>query len=331
MTTDYTTTLYALGAVPASAVSREFRSEEAGAVYLKGQRVDVNGWLSPHLAKGVQLLTDAERERYVPRRQPLSYEEYAALLNVDEYKQTKNSQQYAVMAFALEGMLQDRITIESVDDIIKVYEGDIGLDDRVLALLKGRLSSDRAMTLYQERQDAHLLRVFPVPRPDEANYIQFLRTMAAGEPNRAWMALNLLYAMDKAGYKDEFLDLTIRRVRETVSWRERSAMYRALVEIGDEKSVQFLAESLLGDPITEARETILRGAVSEKVYSQELVDVVVQLAKGLGGRHEAVTPSRMVNQWQFTLRNYLAWVKDNNLGDPAVQNDVKDALELLSK
>jgi hypothetical protein len=332
MTTDYNTTLYALGAVPLSAIAREFRSDETDrAVYLKGERVDVNGWLSPYWVKSDQFLTGAERDRYVTPRQPLTYAEYAALLNVDEYKRTKNPQQYAVMAFVLETMLQEGITIENPEDIIKVYEVDVGLDDRVLPLLKDRLNSERAMQLYQKRRDARLLDVFPVPSPEEENYIQFLHTMVEREPDKGWNALRLLYIMDKTRYKEEFRDFTIRRVRETDSWVERLPLYRTLVEVGDEKSIQSLAKSLLSDPVTEDREAIIRTALAVNVYSKELVDSVVQLAKGLGDKHESVTPSRMADQWQLTLHEYLAWVKDNNFCDAASQNDVDEALELLKR
>ena len=259
MTEQHKSTLYALGAVPVSELDREFWSDEAGqAVYSKGERVDVNGWLSPYWAQSGSFLTDAQKKRYGISKEPLTYAEYVSLLDVEGYRRTKHPLQYTIMVFVLENMLSECIEIENCDDMIRVYEAGIGLEERALPLLKGCLNSDQAIQLYNKHEDARLLDVFPVPQPEQEDYIEFLRTLAEREADTGWSALGLLYAMDKDTYKVAFRDFMIHRLRETDSLGKHVRMYRALAEIGDRESVQSLAASLLSDPVTEGREAILR-------------------------------------------------------------------------
>lgn len=332
MTEKYKATLRALGAVPVSELDRKFWGDEQGqTAYLKGERVDINGWLSPYWAKSSIFLTDAEKERLGIPKKPLTYSEFISLLDVDAYNKTKHPLQFAIMAFVLENMLTEGIEIVDPDGFIKVYDAGIGLEERALSLLKGHVNSDEVMRLYEKHGDTRLLDVFPVPRPEEEKYIEFLRTVAEKEPNRGWFALSLLYTMDKATYKVPFRDFMISKVRATDNSGARIAMYRALVEIEDEKSVEFLAESLLNDPVTESREAIIRAALAGNMCPKKLVDSVIQLAKGVGEEHKSVTVSRMVDQWRHSLREYLIWVKGNNLCDAETRTNAEGALELLKR
>jgi hypothetical protein len=332
MTKKYKVTLYALGAVQVSELDRKFWSDEKGqAVRLKGERIDVNGWLSPYWAKSDSFLTDAEKQRYGIPKKPLTYAKYISLLDVDGYRKAKHPLQYAIMAFVLENMLTQGVEVEEPGDIVRVYEARVGLETRALKLLKNRTTSVEAMRLYNKHGDTRLLDVFPVPKPQEEDYIRFLGALAEREPDQRFHALSLLYAMDKVTYKTNFRDYMVLRIRKSDSWLERGRMYRALVEIGDQKSVESLADSLLKDPVTECREAIIRAALARNLWSKELVGSGIQLAQGLGGQHRTVTPSRMEGQWRHILREYLLWARDHNLCDAATRTAIEGALELLQE
>jgi hypothetical protein len=330
MTEKYKAILYALGAVPVSELDRKLWSDEEGqTVRLKGQRVDVNGWLSPYWVKSGSFLTGEEKRKYGIPKKPLTYTKYVSLLDVDGYKKTRHPLQYTIMAFVLENMLTEGIDIEKSGDMVKVYEAKVGLEERALSLLRDHVNSIEIVQLYNKHGDIRLLNVFPVPQPHEERYIKFLSALAEGSSDQKWSALNLLYTMDKATYKVKFRDFMIRRIRTTDSWPERIRMNRALAEIGDKKSLESLAASLLRDPATECREAIIRAVRKGNVWSKELVGSGIQLAQGLGGKHKSVTPSRMAGQWRHKLREYLLWAGDHNLCDAATRNAIKGALELL--
>ena len=329
MSKEYEAVLHALGAVPVSALDKKFWGDETGrSLYLKGQRVDVNGWIAPHWIKEGTLSFSEEKERAAA---PLTFAQYVSLLDVEGYAATKEPLRYAVIAIALDKMLMEGAQIENPDVIIKVYEAGIGLEDRALRLLKSRVSSDRAMQLYNKHGDSRLLDVFPVPRAQETNYIQFLREVATKESEKGWLALSLLYAMDNTAYKEEFRDSLINRVRAVSNWAVRAQMCDALAGIGDRVSLDFLAGCLLTEPVTEVREAILRAAIARTLCSKELVRSVVQLARGFGQDHRPVTSSRMGDQWKFSLREYLTWAKNSNICETDSRVEAENALGLLNR
>jgi hypothetical protein len=291
--------------------------------------VEVNGWLSPYWAKiyGLQIGAGIKREDIPKELQ--TYAEYISLLDLDEYRKTKNPLQYAIMAFALDNLLMKQIKINNPNDIIRVYKSGIGLEERALPLLKGYLKSDQAMQLYNEYRDARLLDVLPVPKPEDEKYIQFLLDLTDKEPNKGWCALELLYKMDDVAYRERFRDFLVCRVQEMGNMQDRMGMYRALAEIGDDKSIGSLAISLLSDPLTEGREAILHIAMERKVCSGELVDSVTQILRGLGEKHRAISLSRMKDQWHHSLEEYLIWTRDNSSCDDSTRRDAEHALELL--
>lgn len=328
----YEAILYTLGAVPISKLDKEVqvnKRADGKATYFKNDLVEVNGWLSPRWVKKGGLLTDVvTKEKDIPKELQ-KYCEYASLLDVDEYIKTKDPLQYAIMAFTLDNLLMDRIEIENLDDIIRVYKAGIGLEERALPLLKDHLNSDQAMDLYSESKDARLLDVLPSPQPEDKKYIQFLLDIAERESDKGWCALYLLYKMDKSAYREKFRDFITRKVHETSSLQDRMGMYSALAEIGDDKSREALATSLLEDPVTEGREAILSAALERKVCSRELVDSVEKILKGLGEKHRSFSTGRMADQWNYYLREYLMWVKDNESCENKTRKGAKDTLELI--
>lgn len=321
-----------MGAVPISKIDRSFWSDETGkALYVKGNRIDINGWLSPYWARKGNFLKNGEKERYGSPRKPMAYKDYISLFNIDEYTKTNDPLQYAVMAFALEDMLMKGVKIKNCSDIIKIYEANIGLEDRALPLLKECVNSDQAMELYNKYHDARLLDIFPLPRPNEDRYIQFLHTLIEKEPNKGWSIFYILYNMDRVKYSELFRDFVISHAHDISNPHDRIGAYHALIEIGDDISLKFLAASLLSDPVTECREAIVNTALTKKLCSKELIQGIAQLAKGYGDQHTPITPSRMVDQWHHILREYLIWAKDNDLCDLNTRTNAKRAFELLMR
>ena len=91
VTEEYIQTLYNLGSVAVTELDQKFWGDEEGqTAYLKGERVDVNGWLSPYWVKTNIFLTDSVKEEYGIPKEPLTYSEYISLLDVDTYKKTEN-------------------------------------------------------------------------------------------------------------------------------------------------------------------------------------------------------------------------------------------------
>ena len=327
----YEATLYALGAVPISDLNKDVKVNKRADVqvmYLKNDMAEVNGWLAPRWAKKSGLLTSVRIKKEDIPKEPQTYSEYISLLDVDEYRKAKDPLQYAIMAFALDNLLMNQIEIKNPDDIIRVYKAGIGLEERALPLLKDHLNSDQAMELYNESKDARLIDMLPVPQPEDEKYIKFLLDLAEKEPDRGWSALYLLYKMDESAYIERFRDFMISKVHETSSLQDRMGMYGALAEIEDDNSREALAFSLLKDPVTEGREAILSAALERKVCSRELVDSAAQILKGLGDKHKPFSPSRMTDQWNYYLRKYLMWVKDNDSCEDSTRRAAEDALEL---
>jgi hypothetical protein len=325
------TILYSLGAVPVSELDKKFwNSDRDPTVYRKGRRVDVHGWLSPYRAQSTIFLSDADKERYGIPKEPLTYSEYVSLLDIDGYRTTQHPLQYAIMAFVLENMLFQGVEIEDVDPIIAVYEAHIGLEARALSLLKGRVSSDIVMDLYNKHGDGRLLDIFPVPQAREERYISFLQRVAEMEPRNRYV-FSLLYEMDPNTYRVPFRDLMIRAIREPGRGGFHVKAFRGLVEIGDEEAIEILAESLLNDPVTENREEILHAAAKANQCSKRFMDSVLMLARGLGKKHEPETMSRGPDEWQYNLQQYLAWVKDNEGCDAETREEAERALDFLMR
>lgn len=90
-TARYEQSLYDLGAFPVYKLTKPYWTNgNAGKVYGKGERVDVDGWLPPYWA--AEYLTDAEKRKYGIPRKPLSYGQYMAMIDIDTYKRTHDPQ-----------------------------------------------------------------------------------------------------------------------------------------------------------------------------------------------------------------------------------------------
>jgi hypothetical protein len=326
----YEAALYSLGAVPVSKLERKYWHDQSGqAAYLKNQRVDVNGWLSPYWAQSDFFLNKEEKKRFGLPKPPLTFESYVALLDVTTYRETRNKKLYAVMAFALENMLSYDIQIPDTEAIRRVFAAGIGLETRALKLLKGRIQYREAMQLYRDRPDPRLPEIFPMPQPEQSEYIAFLREVSETQPETGWKALRLLYRMDHDAYWIPFRDLLIHISPKSEDWSNRVQMYRAIVDIGDVSSLEALNRAIGEDQVTEVRESILDALSTKGLWYQPMIEKVIQLAQGGGNAHEAVTPSRMVDQWKRSLRVFLVWAAEYPQCDEQTRTKIKRVLTRL--
>jgi hypothetical protein len=327
MPNEYEAALLELGATPVSALDKTLWGDETGrTLFLKGQRVDINGWVAPHWTKEGTFAPGPEKERAVAS---LTFAQYVSLLDVESYAARKDPLQYAAMAIALDRMLMDGTRIENPEAIIRVYEAGIGLEDRALRLLRDCITSEQAMPLYEKHPDSRLLDVFPAPHPEDVRYVQFLREVADRDTEKGWLAFRLLHAMDQTVYREQFRDFLIDRIRDTASWATRSRMCEALAGIGDQVSMDFLGNYLSAEPITEVREAILRAALSHGRCPSNFVGSIAQFAGDLDRGHRSVTSGRMADQWKYSLREYLTWAENSDLCDAASQVEARSALDRL--
>ncbi len=120
----YEKMLYDLGAFPVTKLTkRPWTNGNPGKVYSKGQRVDVDGWLPPSRAPGY--LRAAERATYGIPKQPLTYEQYLALLDIDTYKRTHDPMLFLVMRFALENMERRRFASAKMTSFVSTRPGSV--------------------------------------------------------------------------------------------------------------------------------------------------------------------------------------------------------------
>lgn len=325
----YEKTLYDLGAFPVAKLTKPYWTNgHPGKVYGKGERVDVDGWLPPRVAPGY--LTAAERTRYGIPTEPLAYEQYVALLDIDTYQRTHNPLLFLVMRFTLERMERESMRVRK-EDILRVYEARIGLEQFAIYLLREQLSSADAMRLVRTYGDEKLFAVLPAPVPADKAYMAFLNEQASAAK---WSiscrhdAYKLLFAVDANAYRKPYREFLLNHVKTAKDWWVRAFLYEGLIQLKDESSLKAVREGLVHDPITECREAILY-FLKQQGEVASAIDAILVVVNGHDERHEAVTVSRMSPYWTPNLNEYLKWAKSQKGLDAETSRKVNEAIEKL--
>jgi hypothetical protein len=333
---DYEAILYELGAFPVNKLTKPYwNNGNPGKVYGKGERIDVNGWLSPYWAKSGEYLTNEEEVKYKIPKAPLTYEKYISFLDIEEYKKNHNPLLFAVMKFTIDCMVKYEVPLKDPEVIVKIYEAKVGLEWDALRILHGDLSNARLMELYKKHKDSELIDLFPTPKADDKKYVEFLDGLSSenGLPiYDRFRILGLLVQMDTSKYLVKERDFIISNVNldnEGRHWWYRSKMYSELVKIADNESLDLLNSALLKDPITECRETILND-ITKPELAARFIETALKLADGKGNEHNPAMMSRPPNGFEMELRRYFEWaLKLENL-DSDTKTKIKEALSKLS-
>lgn len=261
-TESYEAILYELGAIPVSKLTKPYwNNGEPGKVYSKGTRLDVHGWLSPHLVRRFDYLTAAEKQRYGIPKRPLSYEGYVALLDVKSYQKTKDPLQFAIIEFALEELQRHGLEIKDPDDILQIYHAKIGLDNLALQILKVQgLTGPMVADLYRQYQDDLLFQFLVPPEAGQDDYRLFLERLLTDTSiprDQRFTVYTRLYESDPKSYLAGYQMFLLENVKQLSNWYDRSLMYQALMEIGDQACVAAVSHALLNDPVAQLRKTVL--------------------------------------------------------------------------
>ncbi len=303
-------------------------NQNSGKVYDKGVRVDVDGWLPPF--ETAEYLTEAETAQYGIPKKPLRYEQYVAMLDIDTYERTLDPALFLVMRFTLESMWQNGVRVRK-EDILRVYEAKIGLEEFAVRLLQGQLSSADAMRLVRTCDDEKLFAILPAPQSAEKAYILFLNQQANAVQ---WPihcrqdAYKLLLALDETTYRKPYREFLLGHVRMAKDCWERVGLYGGLIQLKDEESMKAVREGLVHDPVTECREDILY-SLQERGEVTSAIDAILVIANEKDKKHGSVTVSRMSGQWSYMLNKYLEWAKSQKGLDARTLQKVDEAIEKL--
>ncbi len=285
-TETYEAILYELGAIPVSKLTKPYwNNGEPVEVFSKGTREDVHGWLSPFWVRTDSYLTVSEKKEYGIPRAPLSYERYIALLDVETYQKTKDPLLFAIIQFTLEEFLYRDLEIKIPHDLLKVYHARMGLEDLVLWTLEDQgLTGPMVADLYRQYQDERLFRYLIPPEAGQDEYKAFLEQLLAGSKiklEQRFEVYTQLYQSDQKFYLAGFKAFLLDNVEQMLDWIDRSKMYAALMEIGDEECVAAIDRALLNDPTAQTRESLLR-ELQEQSQVVEYLDTIHLLALGRG-------------------------------------------------
>jgi hypothetical protein len=260
----------------------------------------------------------------------MRYEQYAAMLEIDTYKRTHDRLLLLVMRFALDSMATNNLHVKK-DDILRIYEARIGLEQQAIRLLDGQLSIEDAMRMLRTYGDTNLFVIFPAPQPKDKAYIAFLNQQAGAAK---WPihcrqdAYRLLFALDERTYRAPFREFLLSHADTATDWWERAKLYGALVQLKDEESLKAVRRGLVHDPITECREDILYDLRKEG-EATSAIDAILVIADGHDEMHHAVTVSRMPGEWSYNLNEYLKWAKSHKGLDAITLRKVDEATEKL--
>ena len=267
-------------------------SRRDGGLYgSKGQRYDVDGWLPPCTA--ADFLTEYEKVRFGIPKRPLGYEHYVAMLDVDAYKRNHDPLLFLVMRFALETMAYNDVHVQK-EDILRVYEAQVGLEPFAVRLLSGKLSSADAMRLVRTYGDDKLFAVLPEPKPADKAYILFLGEQAnvAKWPTCCRQdAYKLLFAEDEKTFRKPYREFLLRHVKTAKDWVDRARLYGGLVVLRDDESMAAVREGPVSDPITDCRESILY-YLKERGEVTSAIDAILVIADRRDRTHRGGTLSR---------------------------------------
>ena len=253
-----------------------------------------------------------------------------AMLDIDTYKRTHDPMLFLVMRFALESMEREQVRVRK-EDILRVYEARIGLEEFAVRLLREQLSSADAMRLIRTYGDEKLFSVLPAPQAADKAYVAFLAEQASAA---RWSiscrqdAYKLLFAMDENAYRKPYREFLLSHVQMAKDWWVRAGLYDGLVRLKDAESMKAIQEALVHDPITECREAILY-YLKEQGEVASAIDAILMVANGQDEKHHPVTPSRMERGWTHGLNEYLKWAKSQKGLDAETSRKVDEAIEKL--
>ncbi|WP_417394082.1 hypothetical protein [Gimesia chilikensis] len=339
-TESYEAILYELGAIPVSKLTKPYwNNGEPGEVFSKGTREDVHGWLSPYLVRRFSYLTGSERQSYGIPKPPLSYERYVALLDVETYQKTKDPLLFAIIEFTLDELLRRKLEINNPDDILQVYHARMGLEDLVLWTLKGRgLTGPMVADLYRQYQDDRLLDYLVPPEAGQDAYKAFLEQLLTDskiELDQRFVVYTQLYESDHAACLAGYKAFILSNVEQVPHWRDRYAMYEALIRIGDEECVAAVDQALLNDPTAQTRESLLR-ELQEQSQVVEYLDTIHLLALGKSKPFEIeYYPNAPIFQKEETvlddsLRACLKQVQKQKTLSKETEQKIQQALQAIA-
>ncbi|GEM_PF-3725274 len=336
----YEEILYELGAFPVSKLTKPYNDNgHPGEVYSKGTREDVHGWLRPFWVDGSFYLTESEKNKYGIPKAPLSYERYLSFLDVETYQRTKDPLLFAIIQFTLEEFLYEKLEIKNPEDFLKVYHAKMGLDNLVLWTLEGRgLTGPMVADSYRQYQDPLLFRYLIPPEAGQDDYKAFLKQLLAEkqlETMQRFAVFTQLYQADKTTHLAGYKKFIFENVAQLPEWLDRSAMYAALIGIGDRESIEAVNHALLNDPIAQVRTFLLRELErQEKIV--EYIETIHLLSLGRGQKCE-IEPylsmpffSSVENVLTDSLETYLNWAKQNKTLNPKIKRKILASLQAIS-
>ncbi|MCA9007813.1 MAG: hypothetical protein KDA70_21255, partial [Planctomycetaceae bacterium] len=214
---------------------------------------------------------------------PLGYERYIALLDVETYQKTKDPLLFAIINFTLEELRDRKLKIKNPDDVLQVYHAKIGLDNLALRTLHNRgLTGPMLADLYRQYQDDLLFRFLVPPQAGQDDYRLFLERLLTDSKIKSEQRFEVytrLYQSDQQLYRAGYKAFLLGNVKQLTDWFDRSLMYEALMEIGDQECVAAVNHALLNDPIAQTREFLLRKMLSQGKIMKHL-DAIHLLALG---------------------------------------------------
>ncbi len=332
--TPYRSWLLELGAVPA----------EGGGRGLKPSRNDiVHGWINPRHALRDRYVPVAVQKEYGLPKDALSYDRYVSFLCAEQYKKHKAPDLYAAMLFALEEMLRRNIPVRVSQDMIRVYEAGIGLEEQAIRLLaRAKLTRDEALALFERFEDVRLICLLKPPEQD-GPYVETLRAWSNKDGfgiHGRFLLKRLMAEAAPKRFKTDLRDFTIKNVTSvkdnrdswhSSGWWKRLKMYQTLIEVGDERCWDAINRALLNDPITETRERILLVLRKHPHSVTHVMPAVLKMTEDDGTEHRAATPSRMMGGYEYNLAEYLKWARSLPNLNEATREKVKKAIENLRR
>jgi len=292
------------------------------------------------LANDGYLLTPAEIRQYAIPKKPLTYDRYLALIDIDAYKRTHDRLLFLVMRFSLESLGIHKIPVHK-EDILRIYESQIGLEPFAAPLLAGLATSADIMRLMQTYHDERLLRILPPPASNDKAYLAFLAEQARNEQWSIYTRMEVFKQLNwleddanRKAYRD-FLIASLKKSMDDDLYLQRESMYEGLVQLKDEDALAAIRQALLEDPVTNCRQYILF-ELRQYGIAAPVMDALVSLASGQGQPHHEILvpsgPGRIpgVDPLTAPLRDYLAWARSQTGLDAPTRTKVDQALAKIA-
>jgi hypothetical protein len=320
--TDWEKILLDMGAFPVAKITKPYPTNgHDGQVWYKG-RLDVDGWLPPGSAE--HLLTD-EQKAALPRK-PWTPEQYRQVLQPAEYKKHHDPHHLIAMRFALHKM---SVADARKEDILPMYEAQIGLNFPAIQLLNGKLTTEETMRLIRTYKDDDLFMILPAATKSDHAYLHFLAQQAIDE-RRALIsrlrAFQQLHAADPDTYRNPLRDFLLQNTAKEKDWCVRAQMYQEMIPLKDDKCNQLVCEALLSDDVTECREWILQKSQQTKIIAPFL-DAITKLARGEGKKcHEETLSRSDIVGWPNAVREYLEWAREQKDLDQPTRTKIEAAM-----